>query len=101
MTRVTLPSYRPTVDMLRAVMSKIRMQVTFDEEASNLQRMYFAIFEQAVKDCFRPDHLTSEFDRMSAVRYLNSDIEHLEMVGVDSDWARGVILKGLQGSIEA
>ena len=68
----------------RAVVKKLKAQVIDSNEA----RLMFAVFEQAVMDAISDVGDTS---RGSAARYLRSDMIHLDLAGVDIDYAARVM----------
>ena len=62
----------------RAVCSKIRKQIPDNADSM----LIFDVFKQSVKDLF----IIGEH-RESAVEYLDGDMIHLSILGVDPEWA--------------
>jgi hypothetical protein len=52
-------------------------------------RLFFAVFAQAVQDAFILEQKDSNMpDIRSARRYLRGSMQHLDLLGIDSDWVR-------------
>jgi hypothetical protein len=82
----------------RAISHKVLTQIPDRGE----EQFMFAIFHQALMDLIAvpaPSMKESKVysmtrARRSARRYLNSNIPHLEMCGIDSDWVRRLLIEG-------
>ncbi len=70
-------------EIARAVTNKIKKQMPDNANA----KLMFAVFETAVSDLF------NKAQKSSAVNYISKEMPHLEIIGIDSAWARGLLVK--------
>ena len=67
----------------KAVTNKIKKQMPDNANA----KLMFAVFEAAVSDLFNKPQ------KSNALSYLSKEMLHLEIIGIDSAWARGLLIK--------
>jgi hypothetical protein len=80
--------------VIRATVKKIGCQKIGGRDSD----LFFGIFSQAVTDAMRPVIYKNGKPvkcgiRDSAVNYINGDMIHLEMIGIDPTWAREQLVK--------
>jgi len=70
--------------MIKAIIRKLSYEFDLD---SPEQRLMFAVISTAIND------LKDTRYRAECIRYLNHDLSHAEMCGVDPDWIRSICYK--------
>lgn len=76
-----------TKSRIRAALKKLSTQAYETPYA----QLMFAVFSQAVADAHEFSAVPLESDFRSAKEYLRGDLPHLELCGIDPDYARRVM----------
>ncbi len=77
------------VKTAKLVIKKIKPQFP-DTPEGNLM---FAVVSQAIRDVASPTSTITISDQSSALRYLDSDMPHAAICGVQASWIRSIIKK--------